>query len=140
MTKRIIVPGTRSFENYTLMCEVLDKVLPKYGDDIEIVSGHAEGADKLGERYASEHNIKCAVFPADWKSHGRKAGPMRNSQMIEYASKQDPAVIAFWDAKSHGTLDTLVKAQRAGIETMVIIYDDDQNLNRIVEYAYKEAL
>lgn len=140
MTKRVIVPGTRTFENYELMCEVLDKVLPTLGDDIEIVSGHAEGADKLGERYAKEHNIKCAVFPADWRSHGRKAGPIRNSQMIKYASEKDPYVIAFWDGMSHGTLDTLVKAERKAIGVLTIIYDGNQEISRIVEYNYIDKL
>ncbi len=73
MTKRIIIPGSRKFDDHPLMEQVLDKLLPQYGDDIEIVSGHAEGADKLGEKYAKEHNIPCAVFPAHWRQYGKNA-------------------------------------------------------------------
>ena len=133
--RRIIVAGTRTFDDYELMEKYLDKVLPTYDDEIEIVSGHAEGADKLGERYAKEHNLKCAIFPADWKSHGRKAGSIRNSQMIEYASLKTPEVIAFWDGMSHGTLDTMVKAQNRMIKCTSIIYTTSDPI--ITEYKYK---
>ena len=133
--RRIIVAGTRDFDDYELMEKYLDKVLPLYDEEIEIVSGHAEGADKLGERYAKEHNIKCAVFPADWKSYGRKAGPIRNTQMIEYASLEIPEVIAFWDGQSHGTLDTMVKAQNRRMKCTAIIYATCEPI--IVEYKYQ---
>lgn len=138
MTKRIIIPGSRGFTNFPLMERMLDRLLLQYGDDIEIVSGHAEGADKLGEEYAKKHNIKCAVFPAQWEKHGRKAGPLRNTQMLEYAMKQEPVVVAFWDGQSRGTLDMLGKAQRNGVPATVIICENSRVL-RIVKYSYDAA-
>lgn len=139
MTKRIIIPGSRSFQDYALMERVLDKLLPPYGDDIEIVSGHADGVDQFGERYAREHQIRCAVFPARWDEYGRSAGPIRNSQMIDYARQQDPVVIAFWNGKSRGTLDTLVKAQNAGIPTTVVICDKS-GIRIVVRYSYVDDI
>ena len=51
----------------------------------EVVSGGAKGADSEGERWANYHGIPITKFPADWDKYGRKAGPMRNKQMAEYA-------------------------------------------------------
>ncbi len=137
MTKRIIVPGSKSFNNYPLEERVLNELLPQYGEDIEIVSGHAEGADRFGEIYAERHNIKCAVFPAQWEKYGKKAGPIRNSQMIKYAKEQEPAIIAFWNGHSKGTLDTLVKAMNDSIPTTIIIYNRHGNY-KTVRFVYDE--
>ena len=50
----------------------------------EIVSGGATGADKGGEDFAKSMGLPITVFPADWKTHGRAAGPIRNRKMAEY--------------------------------------------------------
>jgi hypothetical protein len=46
----------------------------------------------------------------DWFAHGRVAGLMRNSQIVDYAEE----VFAFHDGTSRGTLDTIRKAREAG--------------------------
>jgi len=51
----------------------------------EVVSGAAPGADAQGEEWAESKGIPVRRFPADWKAHGRGAGPIRNVQMAEYA-------------------------------------------------------
>ena len=86
-----------------------------------------KGADSLGERYASEHNLKCTIFTADWKQYGKAARPIRNSQMIEYAKQENPMVVAFWDGESRGIKDTLTKAQIFGIFSKVIKYTRRNN-------------
>jgi hypothetical protein len=118
---RIIVAGGRDFDDYALMKKSLDEIIKNY-EDVEIVSGHAKGADLLGERYAGENGIPCAVFPADWKKHPIRAGFMRNSQMIDYALEETPAVVAFWDGESHGTKDTIDKAKGLNINVIIIDY------------------
>lgn len=50
------------------------------------------------------------MFVADWKRYGKAAGPIRNSQMLEYVKQENPLVVAFWDGESHGTRDTINKA------------------------------
>ncbi len=59
-------------------------------------------------------------FPADWKSYPLRAGFIRNTQMLEYAMREKPLVIAFWDGNSHGTRDMIDKAKCAGVECVVI--------------------
>ena len=60
---------------------------------MEIASGAAKGADKLGEQYAKERGFKLTKFPANCNKYGKTAGPKRNQQMAQYAD----ALIAIWD-------------------------------------------
>ena len=87
--------------------------------NVIIVSGHAPGADSLGEKFAADHNLKCELHPADWKRHGRAAGPIRNEEMAEVSD----ALIAFWDGKSRGTRSMIEIARRKGLQVAVVRYD-----------------
>ena len=83
-----------------------------------IVSDHASGADALGERYAQERGYETEVYPADWKTNGRAAGPIRNAQMAAVAD----ALIAFWDGKSRGTKNMIDTATKRGLQVAVVRY------------------
>ena len=109
---RVIIAGTRTFDDYSLLREYADYKLSKVADSIEIVSGGAQGADALGERYAKEKGYSLRVFPADWAQYGRSAGPMRNKQMADYAD----ALLAYWDGKSKGTLNMIEEARARGLK------------------------
>lgn len=76
-----------------------------------IVSGGARGADKLGEVYAKDNGYNLRIFPADWNTHGYKAGFLRNEEMAEYAD----ALAAFWDGKSRGTKHMISTALKKAI-------------------------
>lgn len=92
----------------------------KYFDlsKVEIVSGTARGADRLGERFAHEFGCKLKQFPADW-SKGRQAGMLRNIEMGNYAD----ALVAFWDGKSRGTKFMIDYAKKKKLKVKVIRYD-----------------
>lgn len=97
---RVIIAGGRDFADYKQLKSFADRMLAgKRAQGIEVVCGDANGADKLGERYAAEHAFDIRHFPAQWDALGRRAGYTRNEQMGDYAD----ALIAFWDGKSHGT-------------------------------------
>lgn len=98
---RLIIAGSRDFNDYELLCEKCDSFLSDHKNDlsITIVSGGAKGADRLGEKYAKEMNYKLMVIPANWNQYGRSAGVIRNEEM----AKAGDALIAFWDGKSKGT-------------------------------------
>lgn len=100
MTK-IIIAGSRTFNNYPLLEKNVDEYISDLNitDEIQIVSGGARGADKLGEKYAEECGYDLKVFPADWNKYGKRAGYLRNEQMAEYADY----LIVFWDNQSRGT-------------------------------------
>lgn len=111
---KIIIAGCRDFNNYDLLKSKLDFYFQNI-EIKEIVSGACSGADKLGERYAHEHNIPVKQFPANW-SLGRKAGPLRNEQMAVYAN----ALVAFWDGKSRGTADMIRRAYANNLKVKIV--------------------
>lgn len=87
--------------------------------NVIIISGHTSGADSLGEKFATDHNLQCELYPADWKRHGKAAGPIRNAEMAKVAD----ALIAFWDGQSHGTKSMIELAKRKGLQVAVIRFD-----------------
>ena len=111
---KVIIAGTRTFEDYSLLKERCDYYLQNY-QEIEIVSGGSKGADFLGERYAVDSDYKLSKFPANWDL-GPKAGPIRNRQMAEYAD----ALIAFWDGESKGTLNMINVAKELGLKVKIV--------------------
>jgi hypothetical protein len=72
-----------------------------------IVSGGASGVDTMAEKYALDNEYDLLVFKPDWNKYGKTAGPLRNTQIVEYATH----VIAFVSEKSVGTYDTINKAK-----------------------------
>lgn len=117
---KVIIAGSRGFSNYKLLKESCDKFLreKKKTHNIIIVSGHARGADLLGEKYAKDWGYDLEIYPADWKKHGKAAGFRRNEQMAQTAD----AVIAFWDGESHGTKHMIDIAEEKGLDKRVVNY------------------
>lgn len=115
---KVIVAGSRTFNDYGLLKEKLDYYLSNY-NNVEIVSGTAKGADQYGERYAKERGFSIKKFPAQWDKYGKKAGYLRNKQMAEYAD----ALVAFWDGKSKGTKIMIDLAKQYGLQIRVVYFD-----------------
>lgn len=94
---RLIIAGGRD----QVMSETdIHTWIQRYGlTPTEIISGGANGADRAGEAYAAQFNLPIKLFPADWRKHGKAAGPLRNKQMAEYAD----AVLLIWDGESRGS-------------------------------------
>lgn len=112
---KTIIAGGRAFKGYNFAYPRLDN----HPDPItEIVSGGANGADRLGEEYAKANGIPVKQFPARWDLYGNKAGPLRNAEMAAYAD----ALIAFWDGKSAGTRNMIERARRKGLRVTVHLY------------------
>lgn len=85
---KLLIAGSRNFVDYDKLktyCD--DKIYNPIDPYIitEIVSGHANGADKLGELYALERNIPIKLFKPNWKKYGKSAGYIRNIDMVKYA-------------------------------------------------------
>ena len=117
---KVVIAGSRGFSNYKLLKETCDKYLreKKKTHNIVIISGHARGADILGEKYASDEDLDLEIYPADWKKYGKSAGFMRNEQMADIAD----AVIAFWNGESHGTKHMIDIAEEKGLNVKVVNY------------------
>ena len=115
---RVIIAGTRTFDDYESLKAYADYKLSRIEDDIEIVSGGARGADALGERYAKEKGYSVKRFPAEWDKYGRKAGHLRNEAMARYAD----ALLAYWNGESKGTKSMIELAKASGLKVGVYQY------------------
>lgn len=118
---KVIIAGTRDFNDYAFLKKNVDYFLQGINpnnEEIEIVSGNARGADKLGERYAKEHNLPVKLFPANWDKYGKRAGYLRNQEMANYADM----LIAFWDEKSKGTKHMIDIAKKQDLTVIVVGY------------------
>jgi hypothetical protein len=111
---KIIVAGSRDFSDYELLKSKLDFLF----DDraIEIVSGTAKGADRLGEKYAKEKGYLVTKFPANWKRYRKAAGYKRNEQMAKYATH----AVIFWNGSSPGTKHMIDLAKQYSLNYQVI--------------------
>ena len=121
MLYRIIIAGGRSFSDYKLLKDKLDYYLRdkvRQGYEIIIISGTANGADKLGERYAMERGYKIERYPADWNKYKKAAGYRRNVQMSEVAN----ACVVFWDGISLGSKHMIDIATNKGLPLRVVRY------------------
>ena len=112
---KLAVVGSRTFNDYELLCKYLNTIHAKEPISY-IVSGGAKGADRMGERWAKENGVETIIFIPDWEKHGRKAGFLRNQDIINEADK----VIAFWDTISNGTKNSIELAKRQGKKCLVI--------------------
>ncbi len=116
-----LVVGSRTFDNYELMKEKLDKLLVNQ-ISIAIVSGGAKGADSLAKRYAQEKGYSYYEFPADW-SQGKSAGYKRNEEMHRFISHfPKRGCVAFWDGKSHGTAHNFELGNKYGNSVKKIMF------------------
>lgn len=53
------------------------------GRNLTLIHGAAAGADSLSDGWAREREVEIEAYPADWETHGRAAGFIRNSQMLK---------------------------------------------------------
>ncbi len=110
---RVLVCGSRNWTNAALISTYLQNI----GATL-IIHGNARGADRLAGQSASQLNIPVEVYPADWDRYGKRAGFIRNREMLE-EGKPD-LVLAFWDGYSNGTRNMIELAEGAKIPTLVI--------------------
>lgn len=111
---KVLVCGGRDYTDRYHVDNVLDAVLWRYFGITELIHGGANGADRLAGDWASLRGIPVRVFHADWRTHGKAAGPIRNQKMLD-ESKPD-LVVAFPGGR--GTADMVCRAMAVGIEVL----------------------
>ena len=118
---RLAIIGSREFDNY----RQLESTMSRWFYDVEnnyliteVISGNANGADKLGAQWAKENKIKLTEFLPDWKTYGKSAGFIRNVDII----KNCDMVLAFWNSVSKGTASSLKLAKEQKKPTLIIYF------------------
>lgn len=84
MNHYVLVCGSRTYTNGDLIRAHLSELRDAYGDGrVRVIHGAAEGADSLAQAAAEALNLRVKSFPADWSKHGKRAGYLRNLQMLD---------------------------------------------------------
>ena len=113
---KVLVCGSRSWENLPRLFAELDRIVGGATTSV-VITGGADGADTLADGWAKNRKHDRIICPANWKRHGRAAGPIRNRLMLDLGPEM---VIAFRDGDSPGTRDCIDEAERRGIPIEVI--------------------
>lgn len=114
--RTILVCGGRDYanaENVDATLSLLHYEVPT----LAIIQGGASGVDELARSWAKLLRVPCETFAADWRTHGRKAGPLRNQRMLE-EGKPD-VVVAFPGGR--GTADMVRRAKVAGVPVIEVV-------------------
>lgn len=131
--KKVIVAGSRQFSDYKYLKTQLNTL---FNEPVIIVSGRANGADKLGEQFAAEKGFAVELHPANWedfsepcekkinrygKEYNVLAGYKRNEDMLQsvLSNPDGGMLVAFWDGKSKGTKQMIDIANKADIPVVI---------------------
>ena len=107
---KVAVIGSRSIFD----CDI-DRFIPPDAD--LIISGGADGVDKLAEKYADRKGIKKMILYPDYELYGKSAPLIRDKLIVDNAD----LVIAVWDGSSTGTEFTISYAKRRGVPVEIYI-------------------
>jgi len=111
MGQKVAIIGSREWADF----EMVRDYVYSLDEDDTIVTGGARGADQFAEIYGRERGLAVIVYQADWDTHGRRAGLIRNHDIIGGADR----VVAFWNGSSTGTQHSLRLAKEAGKHALV---------------------
>ena len=93
---------------------------------LQLLHGAARGADQLIASAADQLGWPVTAIAADWQRHGRRAGPIRNRQLLDRAQqlavavstpRQPVAVLVIAFPGGPGTASLLQQARRRSLFT-----------------------
>ena len=99
---RIVVYGSRSFNNYEYFCSVIEAYLKQFKDekDICFITGSAYyGPDRMIIDWCETNHYPYFECPAQWDEFGKRAGMIRNKIMAKKCTHS----LGMWDGVSSGT-------------------------------------
>lgn len=108
---RVLVFGSRNWPAHTVIGFDMANLKKAIGD-YTLVHGAAAGADTFADDYAQYLRLEIDPFKADWVTHAKAAGPIRNQKMLD--SGLDYAMgYVFNDSK--GSADMAGRLRKAGV-------------------------
>lgn len=133
---KVIVAGSRNIISREIVFTILDdarnKLIKVKTPITEVVCGEAIGVDKLGSSWALSKSIPVKSFPANWNKFGKRAGPIRNQEMGEYAD----SLIAIWDGESSGTKHMIDVMKKMNKPHRVFIISEEVIKKEYDKYSY----
>ena len=114
---KVAIVGSRSVGaiHYPTLCEQVPR-----GASM-IISGGAEGADRLARRYAAESGLSYVEIRPDYAVHGRSAPLRRNQEIVHRADY----VLVLWDGRSRGSAYVIKYCLDTGTPVRVLICHPD---------------
>jgi len=117
----ILVCGGRDFADRALVYRTLDEIKPDvvvHGacgmDRNRMDQNKMKGADRLADDWCLARGVQSHQRPADWANLGRRAGMLRNQEMLDEFRGVLDMVVAFEGGV--GTAGMVKIARAAGIE------------------------
>jgi hypothetical protein len=111
MTARILITGSRTWTDNTV---IRDALTPHRAPGAVLVHGNAHGADRIAAGIWRSWGLPVETHPADWHTHGRAAGMVRNRHMVILGAD---ICLAFIHNHSPGATHCAATANQAGIPT-----------------------
>lgn len=118
---RILVTGSRTWTDEALMWSTFCREIYSVLDHHTLIHGGARGADEMAGAEADKFGWSVEVYPADWEQYGKRAGYVRNAEMV---AKGADICLAFIHNDSRGATMCADLAEKAGIKTVRIIVHD----------------
>lgn len=109
--KRILVTGSRTWVDAHLIRDTLTALYAEHPDAV-LVHGSAAGADSIADAEWRALGGEVERHPADWLTYGRRAGLVRNKQMVDAGAD---VVLAFIRDRSRGATMCAGLAEQADI-------------------------
>jgi hypothetical protein len=120
-TYRVLVTGSRDWRHPETIRRALDHahntMLYTFDENATfvVVHGVARGADTTAHLHADSCNWTTKPHPADWTHLGKRAGMIRNTEMVADGAQ---TCLAFIRNHSRGATACAAMAERAGIPTL----------------------
>ena len=121
----ILVTGSRNYPNYDRFKERMEAMYRyMYSKNMivtKVIHGNCQGADQMTDQWVYDFKerlidiIRYPITQVDWQEHGKRAGYLRNSKMIE---QKPDFVMAF--GMGRGTTMTIRLARDKGIRVFHI--------------------
>jgi hypothetical protein len=111
---RVLVTGSRSWTDRELIYRILRAGRTRYPDLVIVHGACPTGADRIADEAATDLYLGVERHPADWQRLGRRAGYVRNAEMVD--TKPD-LCLAFIHNNSRGASMCADLAEKAGIRT-----------------------
>jgi len=83
-----------------------------------LIHGAAPGVDSFCDELMDHWGWTICFHPADWDTHGKAAGPIRNQAMLDHHPDID-LVLAFPSPESRGTWDMVQRAVKRHLAVRV---------------------
>ena len=107
---KLLIAGSRGIENFDLSDYIPDETEL-------IISGGANGIDKLAEKYADKNKLSKLILRPRYHLYGKAAPIKRNESMVDLCD----CVLVIWDGISRGTKYTIDYAKKKNKPTNIVM-------------------